>query len=449
MTFMRKNADLLNGSLADKLIWFALPLAATGILQQLFNAADIAVVGRFVDKEAMAAVGSNAPVVGLLVNLFVGIALGTNVVISQAIGHGDEKKVADAVHTSILVAVIGGGLFAILGQLLTVPILRILAVPEEVFSLSALYLRIYMCGLPVIFLYNFESSIFRSQGDTQTPLLVLTVSGVLNVVLNLGFVIGLGMSVDGVALATVLSNGVSALVLFILLHRSKKPVHISIRKLRIRRNVLLQILRIGVPAGVQGMIFSLANLCVQSAINSLGATVMAASSAAYNVEVIAYYVINSFGQACTTFTGQNYGAGKTDRCRRVLRLSIGLAFVFTAVLCALILLFGKEILHLFTIDPEVVRIGYIRLVYIFIAYIFSTQVEVMSGYLRGFGLSVLPAAATLLGVCGVRVLWIYTVFPLYRTFPAIIVIYPISMCVTAAVLWGIYLKQRGSLYGNA
>ena len=217
MTFMRKNADLLNGSLADKLIWFALPLAATGILQQLFNAADIAVVGRFVDKEAMAAVGSNAPVVGLLVNLFVGIALGTNVVISQAIGHGDEKKVADAVHTSILVAVIGGVLFAILGQLLTVPILRILAVPEEVFSLSALYLRIYMCGLPVIFLYNFESSIFRSQGDTQTPLLVLTVSGVLNVVLNLGFVIGLGMSVDGVALATILSNGVSALVLFILL----------------------------------------------------------------------------------------------------------------------------------------------------------------------------------------------------------------------------------------
>ncbi len=443
---MRKKMDMLHGSLCDKLLWFALPLAATGILQQLFNAADIAVVGRFVNKDAMAAVGSNAPLVGLLVNLFVGISLGTNVVIAQSVGHNDKKRVSDAVHTSVLVALAGGVIFAVIGEIFAVPILNMLDVPEEVLKLSELYLRIYMCGLPVIFLYDFEASIFRSQGDTNTPLIVLTFSGILNVLLNLFFVVVIKMSVGGVALATVVSNGVSALILCILLMRSKQAVHLDIHKFRINTVVLKRILWIGIPAGIQGMIFSLANIIIQAAINSLGTTVMAASSAAFNIEIIAYYVINGFGQACTTFSGQNYGAGNMERCRRILKLSVILAVAFTAISCGLILFFGEEILHLFTTDEEVVRVGYLRLCYIFVAYIFSLLVEIMSGYLRGFGMSAIPAAATLIGVCGVRIAWIYIVFPHYRTFSSIMLIYPISMCVTAVVLWTIYAFSRKKLH---
>lgn len=437
---------MLHGSIADKLLWFALPLAATGILQQLFNAADIAVVGRFVGKEAMAAVGSNAPLIGLIVNLFVGIALGTNVVISHSLGQNDSGKVSDAVHTSVIVALAGGILFAIVGEAVIDPVLKCLSVPDDVFELSALYLRIYMCGLPVIFLYNFEASIFRSKGDTNTPLIVLTVSGAVNVVLNLVFVLGFKMSVDGVALATVISNAVSAGILFVILLKSDGDIRIDPGKLRVNKKILMRILRIGIPAGIQGMIFSLANIIIQSAINSLGTTVISASAAAFNVEIVAYYVVNAFGQACTTFTGQNYGAGNTDRCKKVLKWSIVLALLFTAASCGIILLFGKQILHLFTAEDDIVDTGYIRLVYIFSSYLFSLLVEVMSGYLRGFGMSMLPALSTVIGVCGVRILWIYNVFPHFNTFPSIMVVYPISMFVTASVLWSIFAFKRKSMY---
>ena len=446
--------DMLQGSLADKIILFALPLAATGILQQLFNAADIAVVGNFassdpaVNKAAMAAVGSNAPLIGLFVNLFVGIALGSNVAIAQAIGQRNAQKVTQTVHTSVLVALIGGAAFLVLGQLFTIPILHMMSVPDDVLHLSELYLRIYICGFPVIFLYNFESSIFRSVGDTRTPLVVLTISGVLNVLLNLLFVIGFHMSVAGVALATVISNAASAAVLFVLLLRTNQPVRLHVKKLRIHAGPLRHILKIGVPAGVQGMIFSLSNIIIQSAINSLGTTIMAASSAAFNIEIVAYYLINAFGQACTTFTGQNYGAGEMERCKKVLKRCVGLAFLFAGVLCTVILLFGKGLLHLFTADPEVIEAGYLRLVYIFGSYVFSLLVEVMSGYLRGFGYSIFPALATVIGVCGVRITWIYTVFPLRPTFASIMIIYPISMCVTAVILWAIYGSKRKAIYGG-
>ncbi|MBR5429097.1 MAG: MATE family efflux transporter [Firmicutes bacterium] len=443
---MSKSTDLIQGPLARQLLLFALPLAATGILQQLFNAADVAIVGRFAGKDAMAAVGSNSPLIGLMVNLFVGISLGANVVIAQGLGQRNEKAVSEAVHTSVLVALIGGVGFSLLGQLFMRPVLELLSVPPEVMGLSALYLRIYICGFPVIFLYNFESSIFRSQGDTNTPLIVLAVSGVLNVGLNLFFVLALGMTVDGVALATVIANAVSAGILFQLLRRSRHAIRLDVKRLRIHREALRRILRIGIPAGIQGMIFSLANICIQSAINSLGTVVMAGSSAAFNLEIFAFYVLNSFGQTCTTFTGQNFGAGKLERCRRVLRYCVGLDIAFTAVICGLILLNGHGLLHLFTTDPQVVASGYTRLCYIFSAYIFSILLEVMSGYLRGFGRSLLPAAAALIGVCGVRILWIYTVFPHYRTFASIMIIYPISLGITAAVLWLIFAVQRRSMY---
>ena len=316
---------MLSGPIWSKIPRFALPVAATAILEQLFNASDIAVVGNFTGEAktaAVAAVGANSPIIGLIVNLFIGIALGANVVIAHAIGQGDRESVRKAVHTSVLVALLGGVAVAILGELAAAPLLGLLNVPEDVFPLALLYLRIYLLGMPVILLYNFEAAIFRSVGETRTPLLALTASGVLNVALNLFFVAVLHMTVNGVAIATVISNGISALLLYRRLRQSTQDIRLEPRHLRIDRASLGRILRIGLPAGIQSAVFAISNIVIQSAINSLGTVVMAASSAAFNIEVITYDILNSFSQACTTFVGQNYGAGNVKRCRRTLALCL-------------------------------------------------------------------------------------------------------------------------------
>lgn len=441
---MENRMDMIDGSLGDKIIKYAIPLAVTGVLQQLFNAADLAVVGHFSGKEAMAAVGSNAPVIGLLVNLFVGISLGSNVVIARSIGQKDQESISKAVHTSVIVALLGGLFLTLLGEGLAPEIVRMLDVPGEVYPLAIKYLRIYLAGMPVILLYNFESAIFRSCGNTQTPLFALVVSGVLNVVLNLFFVLGFGMDVDGVATATVLSNLVSSAILFAALMRTELSVKIDLRKLRVHGDMLVQILKIGIPAGVQGMIFSFANIIIQSAVNSLGTTVMAASSAAFNLEVFAYYIMNSFGQACTTFVGQNYGAGKGGRCLKTLKLCLVQSLISTAAVSGLILLFSHPLLSIFNTDPEVISTGRIRLEYIFFAYLFSFAQEVLSGYLRGFGVSFIPAACAVIGICGVRLTWIFTVFRQRPSFPTIMQVYPLSLGVTAAVILAVTLCMRPS-----
>ena len=436
--------DMVNGSLGDKIIKYAIPLAVTGILQQLFNAADLAVVGRFAGKEAMAAVGSNAPVIGLLVNLFVGISLGSNVIIAKSIGQKNSENISKAVHTSVVVALLGGVFLAVLGEFLAPEIVKMLDVPGEVFPLAVKYLRIYLAGMPVILLYNFEAAIFRSCGNTRTPLAALVVSGILNVLLNLFFVLGMGMDVDGVATATVLSNLVSSVILFAALMKTEQEIRIDPRKLRIHGKVLWQILKIGVPAGIQGMIFSFANLIIQSAVNSLGTTVMAASSAAFNLEVFSYYIMNSFGQACTTFVGQNYGAGKGDRCRKVLKLCLLQSFVSTAASSMLILLFSTPLLGIFNTDPGVIAAGRIRLEYIFFAYLFSFAQEGLSGYLRGFGVSFIPAACAVIGICGVRLTWIFTVFRQSPSFTTVMQVYPLSLGITAAVILAVTLIVKPS-----
>ena len=414
--------DILNGSMWDKILRYALPVAATGILGQLFNASDIAIVGNFAQGDtvaAVAAVGANGPVIGLLLNIFIGIALGANVVIANAIGRGDKETVSRAVHTSIVAAVIGGIIVGALGQLVAEPVLSMLQVPEDVFPLALKYMRIYLLGLPVIFLYNFEAAIFRSAGDTKTPLIALALSGVLNVILNLFFVIVLNKTVDGVAIATVLANVVSSVVLLRRLLRSELFIHVEFKDLRIDWKILWRILKIGVPAGIQGAVFSLSNIVVQSAINSLGKVTMAASSAAFNVEVMAYYILNSFGQACTTFVGQNYGAGQIDRCRKALKLCLIESVIATACAVCIALLSGKYLIALFNNDPEVIRLGMVRMKFIFMSYIFSTIYDCMSGYMRGFGISLTPALLTIFGVCGTRIIWIYTVFPASQTFEKI------------------------------
>ena len=439
-----QHLDMLNGPIWNKLPRYALPVAATGILGQLFNAADIAVVGNFTGDmrtAAVAAVGANSPVIGLLLNLFIGIALGANVVIANAIGRGDRETVHRAVHTSIVTALIGGVIVAVFGQFIAAGLMGLLNVPEDVYPLALAYLRIYLLGMPVILLYNFEAAIFRSVGDTKVPLIALTVSGVLNVILNLFFVIVLKMNVNGVAIATVLSNAVSSVLLLRrLLHGDL--VRVELKQLRIDPAIFRKIMRIGLPAGIQSAIFSVSNIIIQSAINSLGTVVMAASSAAFNIEIIAYDVLNSFSQACTTFVGQNYGAGKIDRCKKTMLLSLGEDIIASAIAIVIVLLTGKYLLAIFNNDPQVIALGYDRLKIVFFAYIFSLLYEVMSGYLRGFGISLVPAALTALGVCGIRIAWIHFVFPQHPTLQTIMTSYPVSLSATALMIFIALLCYR-------
>ncbi len=441
----RQHIDMLNGSIWNKLPRFALPVAATAILEQLFNASDVAVVGNFTGEgstAAVAAVGANSPIIGLIVNLFVGIALGANVVIAHAVGQGEKETVQKAVHTSVLVALLGGLMVALLGELAAAPLLRMLNVPDDVLPLALLYLRIYLAGMPVILLYNFEAAIFRSVGETKIPLIALAASGVLNVVLNIFFVVVLKMTVNGVAIATVISNAVSSLLLYLRLRKTALDIHLEPRQLRIDTSALGSILRIGLPAGIQSAVFAAANIVIQSAINSLGTVVMAASSAAFNIEVMTYYILNSFTQACTTFVGQNFGAGQLKRCKKTLLLCLFEGAIALGCGIAAILFFGRSLVALFNSDPEVVANGYLRLLYIMPAHVFSLFYEVMSGYLRGFGISLAPAVLTTLGVCGVRITWVQFVFPQSRTLATLMTVYPISLGVTALFMLGALLYYR-------
>lgn len=439
--------DMLHGPIWSKIPAFALPVAATAILEQLFNASDIAVVGNFTGAQstaAVAAVGANSPIISLIVNLFIGIALGTNVVIAHAVGQGEQEDIRKAVHTSVVFSVLAGIVVALLGELLAAPLLGMLQVPDQVFPLALLYLRIYLAGLPVILLYNFEAAIFRSIGETRVPLITLAVSGVLNVLLNLFFVAVLHMTVNGVAIATVISNGISAILLFLRLRRTTQAIHLEPKLLRIDGTILRRILRIGLPAGLQSAIFCISNIVIQAAINSLGTVVMAASSAAYNIEVVTYYILNSFSQACTTFVGQNYGAGKIRRCRKTLLLCLVEGILALLLGIGLILFFGKDLLAIFNSNPEVIATGYIRLMMVMLSHFLSLIYEVMSGYLRGFGISLPPALLTIFGVCVVRIAWIQFVFPLSRTFQTIMIAYPISLFVTMLLIFGALMYFRPS-----
>ncbi len=436
-TAARDRGYILNGPIWSKIPKFAFPIAATSILELLFNASDIAVVGNFTGDRgtlAVAAVGANSSLISLIVNLFVGIALGANVVIAHAIGENDFATVKKAVGTSVSVSLIGGALAAATGELIAAPVLRLLSVPEDVLPYALLYLRIYLIGLPFILLYNFEAAIFRSVGDTKVPLAALAFSGLLNVLLNIFFVTVLGMTVDCVALATVISNAVSAVILYIRLRRTDKPIGLTSSRLSIDMKTLAHIVAIGLPAGIQSAVFSFANVIIQSAINSLGTVVMAASSAAHNMEVITYNILTSFGQACTTFVSQNHGAGRLDRCKRTLALCLLEGLIVLIAATALILPFGKPLISVFDSDPLVIETGYIRLVAITSSHIFSLVYDVISGYLRGFGISLMPALLTTASICSVRLCWVYLVFPQNPTFETIMAVYPISLSLTALLM---------------
>ena len=437
-----KKIDMTHGSLWDKILLIALPLAASGILQQLFNAADVAVVGQFVGKEAMAAVGANAPVVNILITMFTGISLGANVVISRYTGRKDKENAENAAHTAILVAVISGFFILVLGQCIARITLEMMSVPSDCLDMAVLYLRVYLCGMPVIFLYNFEAAIFQSQGDTKTPLMCLIISGIVNVILNLFFVIVIGMTVNGVALATVISNGISSLLLFIFLLKGKTPLTIEKQRFHIHADLLKEMLQIGLPAGLQGMVFSISNILIQSALNSLGTDVVAGSSAAGNLEIIGYFVVNSFSQACTTIIGQNFGANQPERCHKTLMISLVESWIVGGTVSFLIIIFGKQLLRLFNSDPNVIAFGYQRIFWILSFEVINGTIDIISGAMRGYGESLTPALIALVCICGVRIVYIFTYFASHRSFTTLMLAYPISWIITVIVISAAYLIMR-------
>ena len=432
------NIDILHGSLWRDIPLFALPVAITGILEQLSNLIDTLMIGHFSPDGGtlgMAAVGSTTPIATLLIMLFVGLSLGANVTIAHDVGAGNRDRANRCAHTAVVLALLGV-VVTILMEIASRPLMQCLSVPPEIFNDALVYLRVYLLGIPAILLFNFEAAVFRSVGVTRMPLMALAISAALNVVLDGIFVAFLGWGAAGVALATVLCYIVSSGFLFTRLLKADEAIRIDPRRLRIDRESVTKIVRIGLPAGIQGSVFSLANILIQTCINSLGAQVVAASSAALALEFVCYSLLNSFSQACTTFVGQNSGAGNLERCKKVLKVALIEDAIITVVMIVLVVWQGRTILTLFSSDAEVLNIAYVRVCTLFPAYVFSMAYENMSGYLRGFGISALPSALTAIGVCGTRFFWALVVFPAHPTFATVMLAYPVSFSTTALLIAG-------------
>ena len=424
------SVDMLHGPLLKKILLFSLPLVLSGMLQQLFNSADIAVVGRFAGSAAQAAVGCNTSVVALMLGLFTGLSVGANAEIAACIGREDDRAIDDAVHTVILLAFLSGIFMLFLGLFIARPLLRLMNTPDDVLQQAVLYLRVYMLGAPFIILYNFGAAILRSKGDTARPTAALIIAGVINLGLNLVFVIVFHMGVAGVAVATTISNLFSGTVILILLLREEGPFRLSLNRLRLVKQPLVQVVRIGVPAGIQTMVFSLSNVCIQSAVNSLGSVIVAGSADGVTFEMYSYYLISGFVQTTVTFTGQNYAAGHYDRCRRILWLCMASSAVST--LAAGLTLYALRIpfMHLFTTDEAVIAAAIVRFKHVLILQFIANSYEISASALRGIGVALPPAIISILGTCLLRILWVYTVFPHVRSFAFLLYIYPISWVVT-------------------
>ena len=439
MRSRRNEIDMIHGPLAGKLLLFALPLAASSVLQQLFNAADLAVVGNFATPEAMAAVGSNGSVISLLVSLFVGMSVGANVVIANLIGAGRRESVNDAVHTVIALALASGVFLTVVGLVLAPRILTLMGAPEEVLSLAVVYLRVYFLGMPGIMLYNFGSAILRSRGDSRRPFFSLTLAGVVNVLLNLLFVIVFRLHVVGVALATILSNYLAAgLTVSFLLHEDME-FRLSIRKIRFIKEHVISVLRIGVPAGLQGTVFAVSNVVIQSAVNSFGANAIAGNTSATNFEFISYCVINAFAQTVVTFVSQNYGAGDAARCKKVLREAFMICFAIDAVVLLAIFLSRHTIIKVFTTDPAIIEFAMVRFQYAVAFHFLCSTYELPAGALRGLNWSIVPALISMLGTCAFRLLYVLTYLPAHRSMETLIKVYPISWVLTGVVMNAAYL----------
>ena len=438
--------DMTEGPIFGKLLKFSIPLIASSVLQLFFNAADVVVVGRFAGDNSLAAVGSTGSLVNLLINLFMGLSVGTNVVVANYFGAKKKNELTDTIHTAILVSVISGLILTVVGVIGAKPILTFMQSPEEVLNLAAIYLRIYFGGITATMVYNFGSAILRAKGDTKRPLYILFGAGILNFILNLVFVIPLKMDVAGVGLATVISQILAAILVIILLIKEPDDFHLNLRKLKINRMIFIQIVKIGLPAGFQGIMFSFSNVIIQSSVNTFGAIIIAGNSAAINLESFIYTAMNGFSQGSLTFCSQNLGAGKKDRIRKVVWISQASIIVIGGVLGALFLLFGRQLLGIFSKNPEVIDAGMIRLWIIFTTYFLCGMMDGMANSIRGIGHSLMPVISSLLGACIFRIIWLFTIFliPQFHTPQTIFISYPISWILTfiANVIWyNKYMKK--------
>ena len=446
---MQKSQNrFLEGNLTENIVRYTIPIILTSVLQLLFNAADLVVVGRYCGSVSVAAVSATGAITMLIINLFIGLSIGAGVTVAQGYGCGDHRMVHRTVHTAIPAALISGIFLTVAGIFLSRPLLTMMGTPDEVIGLSTLYMQIYFGGITFNMLYNFSASILRAVGDTKSPLIFLTIAGVVNVGLNLIFVTVFEMNVAGVALATTISQAISAVLVIIVLMRRTDSCRLDLKKLRIYSTQLKKIVTIGLPAGIQGSLFAISNVLIQSSVNSFGPVVMSGSGAAGNIEGFVYVSINAFQQTAVNFTGQNVGAGNYKRVWRIFWVCLGCVSVVGLVMGSLAFVFGKQLLSIYITDSaDAITYGLIRMSCICLPYFLCGIMDVSTGALRGMGASMIPMVISVLGVCGVRILWIYTIFqiPAFHTPVSLYLSYPISWIITfacqlAAFLY-VYKKQ--------
>lgn len=439
----RYEIDMVNGPILKKMLLFTLPLMCSSILQLLFNAADIVVVGRFAGDNSLAAVGSNAALINLMTNVFLGLSVGGNVLAARDYGSGNDEELSKTLHTAMLLGIVSGLVLTVAGVIFAPQLLKLMQTPENILPLASLYLRIYFLGMTAMMVYNFGSALLRSVGDTKRPLYYLVTAGVINVILNLVFVIVLNMDVAGVALATVISQCISASLVVRCMMREQGGIRLIPKKLRIHKDKLIRIVRVGLPAGFQGAVFSLSNVVIQSSVNIFGEIVVAGNSAAMNLEGFVYVAMNAFHQAAISFTSQNMGAGKKDRVGKILLVAEGCVIVTGVVFGWLMYGFGRPLLHIYSNSNEVIEAGMVRMAIILLPYALCGMMDVVVGVLRGIGYSVGPMIISLLGACGLRLVWIATIFqiPRFHNISTVYLSYPIT--------WTITLLAQLLLYAHA
>ncbi|MEI3211973.1 MATE family efflux transporter [Suilimivivens sp.] len=440
--------DMCNGTIMDKLISFSLPLMLSGILQLLFNAVDIVVVGRFTGSQALAAVGSTTALINLFINLFIGVSLGANVLAARYYAAGKQKEMSETVHTAMLFALISGCVMVLAGLFFSRGALELMDTPDDVISQAALYMKIYFMGMPFFMLYNYGAAILRAVGDTKRPLLFLVISGAANAALNLLLVIVFSMGVAGVAVATVISQCISCVMVLSCLIRTESSYQLSLKKLRIRPAYLLQIFQVGIPAGIQSTVITFSNVLLQSSVNSFGSTAMAGYTAANNIFGFLYTSINSVSQACMSFTSQNYGAGKKKRMDLVLRDCLILTVVIGLLMGGGAYLFGPELLHIYTSDEAVIACGMEILLYTTVTYFLCGIMDLIPGALRGMGRSAVPMLLSVIGTVGTRIIWIYLIFPAHRSLAVLFISYPVSWLATIIMQAACFFFVRRNVHSK-
>ena len=448
---MRKSyeIDMCSGPLLSRILLFAIPLICSGVLQLVFNATDIIVVGRFVSSNAMAAVGSTSSLINLLVNFFIGISVGANVLVARFRGANDFDDAQETVQTALITAVAGGFVLIALGILLARPMLVWMATPDEVIGQAVLYMRVYFIGMPATMLYNFGAAILRAVGDTRRPLYFLTLAGLVNVAGDLLFVLVLDMGVAGVAVATVISQIISATLIVLCLMRQDGMCNVNLRRMRFHRDKFLRIMQVGLPAGLQSVIFNISNVLIQSSINSFGATVVAGNTAASNIEGFVYTSMNALYQTSLSFTSQNFGARQLGRIDKILVRCLALVFVIGLVLGNGAHLLGQTLLGIYTGEPEVIAYGMMRLGVVSVTYCLCGMMDVVAGSVRGLGYSILPMLVSLVGACVFRIIWIFTVFQWQHTLFSLYISYPISWALTICAHLVCYFVVRRRVFPRA